>query len=218
MNIKEVVDQISSQENLGIFMNLMTDFAFKRLFGSVERKGILIRFLNTLFKRDGIVVYDVIYKNKEILPDDIDGKRLQRAKESWEECEDEYDEITYLIKNMHKMDKESAAYKSKKYEDLFRESEINNMVKEDVVAYSQSKLRLEEIQESYEWSYNNGLERGFTKGIEQGIEQGRAEGRTEGIEQGKREFVHMLIDNGMNVSQIAKMLGITEQDIEYLVK
>ncbi len=63
---------------------------------------------------------------------------LQKAKENWEECEDEYDEITYLIKNMHKMDKESAAYKSKKYEDLFRESEINNMVKEDVVAYSQS--------------------------------------------------------------------------------
>ncbi len=32
-------------ENLGTFMNLMTDFAFKRLFGTVERKGILIRFL-----------------------------------------------------------------------------------------------------------------------------------------------------------------------------
>ncbi len=41
--------------------------------------------------------------------------------------------ILNYFKNMHKMDKESAAYKSKKYDDLFRESEINNMVKEDVV-------------------------------------------------------------------------------------
>lgn len=30
-------------ENLGIFMNLMTDFAIKRLFGSEKRKGILIK-------------------------------------------------------------------------------------------------------------------------------------------------------------------------------
>lgn len=57
---------------------------------------------------------------------------LEKVKESWVECENEYDEITYLIKNMRKMDKESEAYKSKKYDEIFRESEIDRMVSEDV--------------------------------------------------------------------------------------
>ncbi len=33
------------------FMNLMTDFGFKRLFGTEKFKSVLIRFLNILFKR-----------------------------------------------------------------------------------------------------------------------------------------------------------------------
>lgn len=51
-----------------IFMNLMTDFAFKRLFGSPERKRLLIRFLNIIFAEDNMTVTDVTYHDKEILP------------------------------------------------------------------------------------------------------------------------------------------------------
>lgn len=51
-----------------IFMNLMTDFAFKRIFGTPERKNLLIRFLNILFEKDSIIVTDVIFHDKEILP------------------------------------------------------------------------------------------------------------------------------------------------------
>lgn len=57
-------------------MNLMTDFAFKRLFGSEERKDILINFLNIIFEKDAIKVNDVIYHDKEILPQSHRGKRI----------------------------------------------------------------------------------------------------------------------------------------------
>lgn len=57
-------------------MNLMTDFAFKRLFGSPKRKNILIRFLNILFADDNLKVNDVTYHDKEILPKDENGKRI----------------------------------------------------------------------------------------------------------------------------------------------
>lgn len=59
------------------FMNVLTDFAFKRLFGSKERKCILIRFLNILFEKDGLTVTDVTYHDKEILPHDEDGKVIK---------------------------------------------------------------------------------------------------------------------------------------------
>lgn len=62
--------------NKEIFMNLMTDFAFKRLFGSKERKYILIRFLNILFASEGMKIDDVFYHDKEILPEDENGKRI----------------------------------------------------------------------------------------------------------------------------------------------
>ena len=60
-----------------VFMNLMTDFAFKRLFGSVERKHILVQFLNILFEKEGLHVYDVTYHDKEVLPQNAYGKIIK---------------------------------------------------------------------------------------------------------------------------------------------
>lgn len=57
-------------------MNLKTDFAFKRLFGTEQFKHILIKFLNILFKKDGLHVDDVVYHDKEVLPPDPNGKRI----------------------------------------------------------------------------------------------------------------------------------------------
>lgn len=63
-------------ENLGTFMNILTDFGFKRLFGTEEFKHVLMRFLNVLFEPEGIKVTNVVYHNKEVLPPNPDGKRI----------------------------------------------------------------------------------------------------------------------------------------------
>ena len=57
-------------------MNVLTDFGFKRMFGTERFKHILIRFLNALFEPQGITVLDVDYHNKEVLPPNPDGKRI----------------------------------------------------------------------------------------------------------------------------------------------
>jgi hypothetical protein len=44
-----------------IFMNLCTDFAFKWVFGSERHKNVIIRFLNILFKDEGLAVEDVVF-------------------------------------------------------------------------------------------------------------------------------------------------------------
>ncbi len=62
-------------DHLSMFINIRTDFGFKKIFGSPENKHILIRFLNALFG-DDIRIEDVTYLDKEMLPKDSDGKRI----------------------------------------------------------------------------------------------------------------------------------------------
>lgn len=51
----------------GVYVNLMSDFGFKRIFGDSSCKPLLINFLNALFHGD-IVVDDVVYDNVERQP------------------------------------------------------------------------------------------------------------------------------------------------------
>ncbi len=56
-------------------MNLLTDFAFKKVFGSEENKKVLIKFLNAVLEgKDRII--DVQFRDKEQLPFVEEGKRM----------------------------------------------------------------------------------------------------------------------------------------------
>ncbi len=57
------------------FINPLTDVGFKRLFGQDENKGLLIAFLNCLFKGKPIIS-DLTYNDKEILPIEDEGKTV----------------------------------------------------------------------------------------------------------------------------------------------
>lgn len=57
------------------YINLQTDFGFKRVFGEEKNKKALIRFLNILFEGK-LTVTDVVYHDKEILPTEPAGKRI----------------------------------------------------------------------------------------------------------------------------------------------
>lgn len=54
---------------------MQTDFVFKRVFGSMKNKRILIRFLNALFEGQ-LCVTDVTYHDKEVIPDYEEGKTI----------------------------------------------------------------------------------------------------------------------------------------------
>ena len=62
-------------EQLTTFINIQTDYGFKRIFGTPKNKRILIRFLNALLG-DRVSVTDVVYHDKEMLPEDENGKRI----------------------------------------------------------------------------------------------------------------------------------------------
>ena len=57
------------------YINIQTDFGFKHVFGNIDNKTALVRFLNALFE-GSLTVTDVVYHDKEILPSDEKGKRI----------------------------------------------------------------------------------------------------------------------------------------------
>lgn len=65
------------------YINLQSDFGFKRAFGTVEFRNALLQFLDAALG-DEIKVSDVKFHNKEMLPASEDGKyeELFRAAES----------------------------------------------------------------------------------------------------------------------------------------
>ena len=98
---------------------------------------------------------------------------LADAKHDWDSCTTDYDKILFLIKNMHKMDKDSKAYKSREFDEMFREAEIDNLVNEEAVAYSQSRLKYEETLAAVDYASNSSFERGIAIGEERGREAER---------------------------------------------
>ncbi len=288
-------------EKLTPFINLQTDFGFKKIFGTSENKRILIRFLNALLG-DSLTVTDVEYQDKEMLPSSEDGKRIvydiyctsqkeehhfilemqniyeppfedrvlfytakaiakqgksgwkydlkpvisiivmdfdfrhmkkalihrmqmadlttgdvltdkmrimllslkQIEKRSWDECENEIERLMYLIKNMDKLDKNSEIYKGKAYEEIFDAAETENMVNEDVVAYSQSLQKLHDIQ--------SGLEYARKEYYKDGMEKGRAEGRAEGL----RESALKMLQANLDPDFIHKITGLPLSEIKSL--
>lgn len=299
-------------DNPGVFINAMTDFGFKRLFGTEQFKPVLIRFLNVFFKEEGISIKDVSFHNKEILPQDSDGKRivydvycttpedkehfilemqqvhhanlekrimyylarifaeqghkgdnydykpvfglffvdfqfshlhkkdiheflmaekethqvfsdvlrlfiisLIDTKPTWDECTNDLEKISYIIKNMHLMDKDSKAYKSGEYKELFDAAEIHNMAAEDIVLYSQSARAYEDLKLYRESGYNQGLEEGRADGRVIGRAEGRAEGITEGKAEGiaeeKVETAKKLKMAGMDSNFIYQITGLSPE-------
>ena len=62
-------------ENKTTFMNLKTDFAFKRLFGTRENTHILRQFLNVVLP-DEMNVTEIEFRCQEMLPAQSDGKKI----------------------------------------------------------------------------------------------------------------------------------------------
>ena len=57
------------------YMNLMSDYAFKRTFGSEKHKNVLIRFLNHILNPEDKIV-DVSFQDKETIPETSEDKRV----------------------------------------------------------------------------------------------------------------------------------------------
>ena len=141
---------------------------------------------------------------------------MSSVKRTWNDCRTSYDKILFLIKNIHKMDKNSDAYRSREYDDFFEAAELDNLAEEDFVAYSQSYAKMEETERAMEYmcaqSFSKGEEAGFSVGFSKGESVGFSKGELEAF----RKTAIKLKSLGFDTATIVDATGLTPEDIERL--
>jgi len=58
------------------YINLLTDFGFKRIFADESNKDLLIHFLNSIMRFQGIKIKDITYKNTEFVGEYEQDKKI----------------------------------------------------------------------------------------------------------------------------------------------
>lgn len=114
---------------------------------------------------------------------------------------------------------------SKGDEDLEAMAEIIEDLNEDeniIGLYDKEKMdewmkkidREEAIKEGHEKGFELGVEQGIEQGVKQGIEQGIEQGLKQGSNNKAKEIAENMLKAKMNVSEISKLTGLTENEIK----
>jgi predicted transposase/invertase (TIGR01784 family) len=127
------------------------------------------------------------------------------------------DEWIYYLKN-EKLPQECS---TKTLTLLSEELKLRNMNVEELQAYKKYRkyafVSKSAIQSAYEEGEFKGIEKGIEKGIKQGIEQGIEKGIERGMNKNKIQTVVNAYKEGASIAFIAKILSITEQEVQQIL-
>ena len=162
------------------YISLLTDFGFKRIFGSAPNKDLLICFLNSLFKGRQ-VVKDVKYLNPENVGDIYTDRKAL--------CDKVFDRLF----------EEAEIAKFTPQEQ--REYEASKMAYRDIKNSIDTAKR-----EGKEEGLAEGMEKGLAEGMEKGMNQRSLEIARKMLENGMDAATVMEI-TGLSESQLQQLKG-----------
>jgi predicted transposase/invertase (TIGR01784 family) len=119
------------------------------------------------------------------------------------------DKWLYSLKNMEKLPDRPKELGDEIFGELYENAKINKLTGEEMKAYAKSIMDYDDVILAVDYAE------------ERGLEKGRKEGRKEGEKIGRREerinFVRACYENGMNIEQIVKLTGFTEEQISAIL-
>ena len=156
------------------YISLLTDFGFKRIFGTAMNKDLLICFLNSLFNGRQ-VVKDVSYLNPEHVGDVYTDRKaifdvycegengekfiyveIAKFNKSLIELETLYDKWLYALKNLYKLTQRPKELCDKVFDRLFEEAEIAKFTPQELREYEASKMAYRDIKNSIDTAKREG--------------------------------------------------------------
>ena len=185
------------------YISLLTDFGFKRIFGTAMNKDLLICFLNSLFNGRQ-VVKDVSYLNPEHVGDVYtDRKAIFDVY-----CEGENGE-KFIVEMQNA------------YQAYFKDRSLfysTFPIREQ--EYEASKMAYRDIKNSIDTAKQEGLAEGMEKGMELGMEKGMKKGMKKGMAKGMNQkaldIARNMLADGVDINLIMKYSGLTQEQIEKL--
>jgi predicted transposase/invertase (TIGR01784 family) len=129
---------------------------------------------------------------------------------------------------MHEMVEIPQEFSDPLFTRLFLLAKIGNFTPEELKQYKNSLENMGDfnniIHTAVEEAEMRGHATGLAEGLEQGLERGRAEGREEGMEEGMQAgernkaiaIARNLISSGMSLEDVARMTGLTVDEVRLL--
>ena len=85
-------------------------------------------------------------------------------------------------------------------------------VEERYISFEANKMAYRDIKNSVDTAKREGIAEGMEKGMKEGLEKGRAEG----MNQRSLDIARNMLADGVDINQIMKYSGLTQEQIEKL--
>ena len=217
------------------YISLLTDFGFKRIFGTAMNKDLLICFLNSLFNGRQ-VVKDVKYLNPENVGDiytdrkaifDVycEGENGEKFIVEMQNAYQTYFKDRALFYSTFPI-REQAPKGSEwdfKLNHVYTIALLNfntRFTPQEQREYEASKMAYRDIKNSIDTAKREGKEEGLAEGMEKGLAEGMEKGLAKGMEKGmnKRslEIARKMLANGMDAATVMEITGLSEIQLQQL--
>jgi len=119
----------------------------------------------------------------------------------------------HMLTHVAEVEEETVATMEPVFQSFYEECRISNLNEMEKKEYVTSVLEYDDVKESLQCERAEGHAEGFAEGIEQGI----AEGIEQGIEQGRdgerRQLARNMLAEGIAPALVAKITGLTEDEM-----
>ena len=213
----------------GKYINPLTDFGFKKLFGSEPNKALLIGFLLDPVYSIGIL--DFIFDDSKNDLDPIHVVELKdqnckvffeklrfvyielpKFKKTEKELKTQIDKWLYVFTHLAELNSRPKALRDRVFQRLFEAAEIAKFTPTEQKAYEESLKYYRDMKNVVDTAHEEGREEGRVEGRE----EGRVEGREEGREEERFTIARALNENGVSVDLIMNSTGLTREEVERL--
>ena len=189
------------------YISLLTDFGFKRIFGTAMNKDLLICFLNSLF--DGKqVVKDVSYLNPEHVGDiytdrkaifDVycEGENGEKFIVEMQNAYQTYFKDRSLFYSTFPIREQAALLNFDMNEEAFEKEKIRHS---ELREYEASKIAYRDIKNSVDTAKREGI----------------AEGMEKGMEKKSHEIAKKMLTKGMDEATVMEITGLSAELIQQL--
>ena len=138
-----------------------------------------------------------------------------------DECKTDFERWIYILKHMDTFDRMPFNAQKAVFDKLLDIADVSKLDEKERARYDEAL----KIYRDYYGTINSakrqgrkeGEEKGRAEGLAEGIEKGKVEGKAEGLAEGKaklRTAAHGMKDLGIPIENIAKITGLTPEEIE----